>query len=525
MYLKSQLDKDNQKWFDKDKRYCSLKKISIEGRIRGIEDAEISFGYPITAIVGENGSGKSTVLALVACAFHNTTSFIPESLIPRKNKKLSKIVKYYTYKDFFVFSSGEAGISEVKITSEFLDVSGCKCDVRKKKPSGKWNDFNTRPSRVVSYLGVNRLVPPAESSAHRSYRKGFKQWNRITDAQKIEIVKSASRILGKAYDNLEILHCQTYSLFKIRRRTVEYTGFNMGAGENVVFNLLIEIMCADDGALIVVDEIELGLHAQAQKKLIEELKKICLKKHCQIICSTHSKEILDSIPMEGRVFISKKGDKTHIIPQISSDYAFGMLKQENSRELDVFVEDDVAELFLNTVINPSLRKRIIVKHIGSADSILSQMAACYRENRKNYIVFLDGDKRSTNASNMGKIRSELRTALHRGDTDETFEVLIEKRLNYLPGSSWPEKHILEKIKQSDSYIRLSALWNVENTDVENFVEAALLEECHQELHKLACSVNMSKELVMQNVFNEYKEVCIDDIHEIEQKIETVLDEQ
>ena len=72
---------------------------------------------------------------------------------------------------------------------------------------------------------------------------------------------------------------------------------------------------------------------------------------------------------------------------------------------------------------------------------------------------------------------------------------------------------------------MSALWNVENTDVENFVEAALLEECHQELHKLACSVNMSKELVMQNVFNEYKEVCIDDIHEIEQKIETVLDEQ
>ena len=31
-------------------------------RLRGLEDTEISFDFPVTAIVGPNGSGKSTVL-------------------------------------------------------------------------------------------------------------------------------------------------------------------------------------------------------------------------------------------------------------------------------------------------------------------------------------------------------------------------------------------------------------------------------------------------------------------------------
>ena len=67
----------------------------------------------------------------------------------------------------------------------------------------------------------------------------------------------------------------------------------MGAGENAVFSLLIELFSAGKNTLLVIDEIELGLHESAQKRLIQELKKLCLELHCQIICSTHSCTILD----------------------------------------------------------------------------------------------------------------------------------------------------------------------------------------------------------------------------------------
>ncbi|MFZ5933245.1 MULTISPECIES: hypothetical protein [Pseudomonas] len=51
----------------------------------------MSIDFPITAIAGRNGSGKSTVLALACCAFHNLKTGFKTS-----NRKQT----YYTYADF-----------------------------------------------------------------------------------------------------------------------------------------------------------------------------------------------------------------------------------------------------------------------------------------------------------------------------------------------------------------------------------------------------------------------------------------
>ncbi|MFR1481101.1 MAG: AAA family ATPase [Hydrogeniiclostridium mannosilyticum] len=80
----------------------------------------------------------------------------------------------------------------------------------------------------------------------------------------------------------------------------------MGAGENAVLGLLLEIIAAGRGALIVVDEIELGLHAKAQSMLVRVLKEFCEKYHCQIICSTHSKMVLDELPLDARFLLEEK---------------------------------------------------------------------------------------------------------------------------------------------------------------------------------------------------------------------------
>ena len=66
----------------------------------------------------------------------------------------------------------------------------------------------------------------------------------------------------------------------------------MGAGENAVISILLELLLAGAGTLLVIDEIELGLHAKAQKEFITVLKEICRSNKCQEICSTHSDIIL-----------------------------------------------------------------------------------------------------------------------------------------------------------------------------------------------------------------------------------------
>lgn len=38
-------------------------------RLRSLRDQRISFDYPITAVIGPNGGGKSTVLGTAACAY------------------------------------------------------------------------------------------------------------------------------------------------------------------------------------------------------------------------------------------------------------------------------------------------------------------------------------------------------------------------------------------------------------------------------------------------------------------------
>ncbi len=170
-YRPSQDDNDNFKWFEYDKRWSTLKQLSVaKGQIRGVSEISIQFEYPITAIVGENGSGKSTLLALACCAFHNDTSFCPQNRFQLNAKKTRK---YYTYGDFFTFARDENGLSAIEIESSYLTKEGLKSDKRHKKPSGKWNDYNRRPKRAVSYLGINRMVPPSESNPHKHYCRKF----------------------------------------------------------------------------------------------------------------------------------------------------------------------------------------------------------------------------------------------------------------------------------------------------------------------------------------------------------------
>ncbi|MDM5117309.1 ATP-binding protein [Aeromonas hydrophila] len=75
-YLESSLDRTLRNWFIKDNTCALLREISLRmGTMRGLTAFELEFTYPITAIAGKNGSGKSTILALACCAYHNDKSF------------------------------------------------------------------------------------------------------------------------------------------------------------------------------------------------------------------------------------------------------------------------------------------------------------------------------------------------------------------------------------------------------------------------------------------------------------------
>lgn len=521
-YLESQLDKDNLKWFANNKGVNSLKRLVISnGEIRGVSRLSIDFKYPITVFVGENGAGKSTLLALACCAFHNETSFIPQNRVRTSVKRQRK---YYTYGDFFTFSRDEEGIKGIEIRSEYLTKDGLKDDLRKKKPSGKWNDFNGRPKRAVAYLGINRIVPPSESNPHRHYNGKFVS-TPLTEENISQLKKSMSAIIGKDYSEIDLKAYNTYRLFEAKRNSLIYSGFNMGAGENAILGLLLEIISSGKGSLIVVDEIELGLHIQAQKRLMNELKQLCQKYNCQIICSSHSKDVLECIPPEGRVFLKRSDSNVDAIAGISPEFAFGKLAGVSSNELTVFVEDTVGESFLFSALPFELRERVHIIPAGSHEAVLMHMAVHYREKNYSFLAFLDGDQRSSKTTAIEHIKKKLETRYNNGEDEESFNNFMEERLFYLPGSMWPERVIIESANQSDNISDLAEAWQCSESEVTDYLASCLSVEKHNEFYELGEKLYLNQERVRDDLMRLYRKDHKDEIDRIADSIRNLLNKQ
>jgi len=81
--------------------YPVLSQISVNGipGIRGIQEFDINFDYPLTVICGKNGSGKSTILALAALGFHSPKGHIP--INASRKPKSGEDFTYYVFSDFF----------------------------------------------------------------------------------------------------------------------------------------------------------------------------------------------------------------------------------------------------------------------------------------------------------------------------------------------------------------------------------------------------------------------------------------
>lgn len=493
-YAHSEIDDTNRRWFSNDNTRQSLTKIALtSGNMRGLTPFSLEIRYPILAIAGRNGVGKTTLLALAACAFH----------APRDGFQLSaRRTPYYTFKDFFVQAEGELGPTGVEIQYSIRHnrwrgvAPGEAMQVRKKASGGKWNNYDSRVHRTVVYFGVQRVVPYFERSAHVSYRGRFKPGS-MKLAVRNRIADIAGRIIGKTYDGFESHEHGKYGLPRVATGAQKYSGFNMGAGESAIFEILAAIFAAGEGCLLVIDEIELGLHERAQGRLIAELKKLCAERKCQIICTTHAHAVLAALPPDGRLFVDMIGEQTTLYPGISADYACGQMGREAAQELDIFVEDSVAAAIVRTSLNGELRARCQITAVGSHSSLKRLMAGRYVEDRRNCICFLDGDQRASHEA--------AKTAIS-GYCDGEFskqkeEILkwAEQRLRYLPGDGWPEKWIFDTALQIDQGLHggwrssPAVRWGVPDGTLTDLFRRALAAGKHKEFFTLAKELGLPME--------------------------------
>lgn len=517
-YRESHKDQKLRKQFTNDYSHALLRRIVLkDGIMRGLNSLDIFFQFPITAIAGKNGAGKSTVLALACCAYHNSKNGFK---LPKRKST------YYTFSDFFVQHTEEIPPEGIEIeyhiahnkwkkSSTMSSEAGIRKQFRRKKRGGRWNDYAKRVKKNVVFLGIERIVPHNERSQSRSYSRVFS--DAPVKGWEDKVKKAVGFVLNKRYDNFRYLEYSKYSLPIVQVGDIIYSGFNMGAAENALFEIFSTIYSCGSGALLVMDEVELGLHAEAQKRFIERLKDVCLETYTQVICSTHSREIFDCLPYDARFFIETVNEKTKITEAISSEFAFAKMAAIQSNEVEILVEDEVAKFIILTCLPSSMRARLTINVIGSATALARQIAAIYvRGETRPTIAIFDGDQRTKESDNYGHAKKMCE------NPKEDFEAWFKSHTEYLPGESWPEIWL---VKQASYNIEsLAPKLFCEEDALTDIIEYGVQAEKHNEFYEISKHLGLEREMCLQTFTMVVCQYCMDDLKPIIERIEKALND-
>jgi predicted ATPase len=381
----------------KTARAVFLDQVQIR-RFRGIADLRVVLPYPVCVLAGANGCGKSTVLFSLACAYRGATA--PTTITPPRIFPDFKPETQTTLAD-------ESHVPE--LVYSFTDA-GQPLSMAWKRGKSKWNASffgrkrGSQPQRTVYLHTLSKLTNPSEVRSVIQMAQRQFQSSEI-DASNIAF---AQHILGFRYARLTLVEHGKRNLLVAERAdasgpTVHYSEFHMSAGERAVIRLSINLSKLEN-ALVLIDEIEAGLHPQVQQLLMLELQRLALRNQLQIICTTHSPVVLDTVPIDARLFLERVSDNV-VRREAYRDIIQKALYGRSQDVLSLLCEDEESENFIRGLLDhlgpklDLLQNDIEVGRNTSKDQYPAHLETLARFRKLGDMVFvLDGDGQSVKQS-------------------------------------------------------------------------------------------------------------------------------
>lgn len=407
-----------------------LKKIEIQ-KLKNITDLSLDFTeQTLTAILGPNGVGKSTILHAISCINNPVTA--PFATV---NHRLSE---FFTPTTHSVWTG-----SSFNVYQDYRDGQNVTTDhlTRFRKQRERWSPrYVTRIERYTSFIGIRTCVPRIETETQQA-RIQFNT-TPLNDIVSNQVRQLAGEIMDRdyvAYNEHRTRNAKRY--IGVSYNGIDYSSLSMGAGEQRIFYILSEVIKAPNYGLIIIDEIDLLLHQDALFRLLDRLNQLATQKHLQIIFTTHAQSILTLQYIAVR-HLYQTPVKTLCFTQTKPD-ALQRLTGHQIRPLEVFVEDDLAFALIKKISSEEgLSKYVSIKEFGAAINCFTSACGAILnnlDNQENMLFVLDGDKYKTEDNKREKIRRVLTgtTALHDTQRQTAFDRITQF---VIPDNMKPERY-------------------------------------------------------------------------------------
>lgn len=357
--------------------------LSIK-KLKGISSLdEIRFDEkPLTAILGPNGCGKSTILHALACCYK------PAQGAEQQN---------WRFRDFFTPTTDAtwAG-SELDMAHSHREEAILFADLKTTfcKKADRWSPrYSNRPERYVRFVGIKSCVPRIEEETYTSAIT----YQTEAHADAGLIMAKMGTIFNRGYTELNLHRAHAGRRYLgLALDGTRYSALAMGAGEQRVLEILSAVFNAPKYGLILIDEIDLLLHTAALTQLIKILFERAQDKSLQIVFTTHREAIL-----ELRNMVSIK--HMHTVKAVPKTYCFSNTKPDalrrltgrQDRPLEIFVEDEMALAIVEYELFRLKMKRVAnITQYGAATNCFTLAAGLILSgghNVESQLFLLDGD--------------------------------------------------------------------------------------------------------------------------------------
>ena len=416
-----------------------LKGVSLQGppSLRGIQNIHAPFDYPITAICGKNGAGKSTILGLSAFSARRPNAWsISPRWVPSVRPALRRMT--FAWDEFFFRRAGDPSLAGLTVQFDYTYKGNDLQVSRFRTEKGRWayvpdpgrSGTPRLPERPIDFVSLARIIPPGELRTIRQRSSGGSGGSVIALSQ--ASVEAMSTIFELPYDNIE-LHTDKGVPLAHCNGVTKYSGFDMGSGENSAVTILAALERLPPGGLLLVEEIEHGFHPLAQQRLVNALTEMVSKNKQRIICTTHSEYIIDSLPQAARLLVNRVSDEHRVVAAPTTRELMFTMTGEPRPELTAYVEDDFARMVVEQALCGPHRRRIKVVPIGSVERVVDQLGTHLKAGLDGpAICVLDGDCEE----------SRLRRLMRGAGIEDDAQLCLK-----LPGPLPPERWIVDALRE------------------------------------------------------------------------------